>query len=45
MKIPEVPHNEEGRINALKEYEILDTSPEDHFDELAKLASEICILF
>ncbi len=37
-----VPKNEQGRIAALKLYEILDTVPEQEFDNLAQLAAEIC---
>ncbi len=37
-----VPKNEQGRIAALKLYEILDTLPEQEFDNLAQLAAEIC---
>ncbi len=40
-KIP-VPKNEQGRIAALKLYDILDTAPEQEFDNLAQLAAEIC---
>lgn len=37
-----VPKNEQGRIAALKLYDILDTAPEQEFDNLAQLAAEIC---
>src|SRR4051794_4742328 len=30
------------RLEALREYEILDTAPERSFDDIAKLASAIC---
>ena len=33
---------ETRRINALQDYQILDTAPESDFDELVGLASEIC---
>lgn len=39
---PAIPENEEERLKALYQYQILDTLPEDDFDELTKLASEIC---
>ncbi len=37
-----VPLNEEGRLNALKGYNILDTLSEEEFDRLTELASVIC---
>lgn len=42
MTVPRVPENEQERIQALKEYSILDTLPEKDFDDITKLASEIC---
>ncbi|MBE9192217.1 PAS domain S-box protein [Gloeocapsopsis crepidinum LEGE 06123] len=41
MKAP-LPSNEEARLKALREYEILDTDPEQAFDDLTRLASQIC---
>ncbi|MBW4457339.1 MAG: response regulator [Nostoc indistinguendum CM1-VF10] len=41
MKSP-LPDNEAHRIESLLEYRILDTSPEDAFDDLTRLASYIC---
>lgn len=38
----QVSKNEQGRIAALKLYDILDTPPEQEFDNLAQLAAEIC---
>jgi len=37
-----VPNNEIGRLAALKRYNILDTLPEDAFDDATKLVSYIC---
>ena len=36
------PANEAGRVAALEKYAILDTDPEQSFDDLALLASFIC---
>ena len=36
------PLNEEQRLNALYEYGLLDTDAEQDYDELVKLASQIC---
>ena len=37
-----VPDNENQRLQVLREYNILDTLPEEQFDRLTKLASIIC---
>lgn len=37
-----VPDNEVVRLNALREYNILDSLPEQVYDDLVKLASAIC---
>ena len=42
MKIPITPDNEIERLQALREYSILDTLPEQDFDDITKIASEIC---
>src|SRR5688572_7979124 len=36
------PQDEEARLAALRRYRILDTAPEQRFDDLALLASQIC---
>lgn len=41
MKAP-LPDNEAIRIKALHQYEILDTAPEQAFDDLTRLAAHIC---
>jgi GAF domain-containing protein len=41
MKAP-IPHNEDARIKALHQYEILDTAEEKAFDDLTRLAVYIC---
>ena len=37
-----LPENEDERIAALLSYQVLDTSPEEPYDELVFLASQIC---
>ncbi len=37
-----LPENEEERVDALKTYDILDSLPEKDYDDITKLASEIC---
>lgn len=41
MKIP-LPKNETQRLKVLWQYDVLDTVPEEVFDELADLAAHIC---
>jgi len=42
MKFPDIPINENKRIEALREYSILDTMPEPEYDDITFLASQIC---
>lgn len=42
MKIAEIPKNEPDRLNDLGEYKILDTAAEKEFDDLVRLAANIC---
>ncbi len=42
MVKPPIPVNEEDRLQALNSYQILDTLPEQDFDDLTRIASEIC---
>ncbi len=42
MKIGKVPDNESERLKALKEYSILDSLPEQDFEDITRIASEIC---
>ncbi len=37
-----LPNNEVARLEALRQYQILDTSPEEAFDALTRLAANIC---
>src|SRR3984893_19428232 len=41
MKAP-LPENEVARLEALQRYAILDTFPEQEFDDLSRLAAIIC---
>ncbi len=41
MKYP-IPSNEADRLRTLRSYKILDTKPEERFDELTRLAALIC---
>jgi len=38
----EASHNEAARLEALRQYRVLDTAPEKSFDDLAALAAEVC---
>ena len=42
MKIAPLPPNESERLAALRRYDVLDTAPEPAFDELTRLAAQIC---
>jgi diguanylate cyclase len=37
-----IPENESARLAALRRYKILDTLPEQAYDDIARLASQIC---
>lgn len=39
---PPVPENEEKRLKALRSYDLLDTLPEQEYDDITFLASQIC---
>ncbi len=40
--IAPLPKNEPARLEALRQYEILDTDPEEVFDDITRLAAYIC---
>ena len=42
MQTPEIPANESDRLVALDRYKILDTLPEQVYDDLTQLAADIC---
>jgi len=42
MEIARIPNNEVERLHTLREYSILDTLPEHDFEDITKIASEIC---
>ncbi len=42
MEIAPLPANEAERLAALRRYAVLDSGPEDAFDELTQLASTLC---
>ncbi|MDH4086974.1 MAG: GAF domain-containing protein, partial [Nitrospira sp.] len=42
MQPAPLPENEAARLAALQQYEILDTPAEEGFDNLTKLATQIC---
>lgn len=42
MQKPQIPKNEEARLAELFSYRILDTLPEEDYDNLTSLASSIC---
>ncbi|MGH9532152.1 MAG: response regulator [Terriglobales bacterium] len=41
MKAP-LPSNEAARLDALRQYHVLDTPPEEAFDDLVRIAAQIC---
>jgi len=42
MQSAKLPENEEERIKTLSDYSLLDTMPEQIFDDLTKISTEIC---
>jgi GAF domain-containing protein len=42
MQVAPLPPNEEDRLKALYRYQVLDTDPEEAFDDLTDLAAYIC---
>ena len=42
MQIPERPLNEQQRLQAVSEYNLIDTLPEEDYDSISKLVANIC---
>lgn len=42
MKSPQIPKNEKERLENLVSYNLLDTADEKEFDDIVKIASQIC---
>ena len=42
MSAPPKPDNEEARLDALYSFDILDSAPEQGFDDLVRIAAGIC---
>ncbi|GEO05997.1 hypothetical protein AAE02nite_36610 [Adhaeribacter aerolatus] len=42
MKSAPIPENEEARLKSLSEHQLLDTLPEEVYDDITRIASEIC---
>jgi len=42
MKLPPLPPNEAERLRALHQYRILDSLPEQVYDDLTRLAAQVC---
>lgn len=42
LEIPQIPFNESERLKKVKSYQLLDTLPEDAYDNITQLASYIC---
>ncbi|WP_405605350.1 ATP-binding protein [Polaribacter sp. Asnod1-A03] len=42
MEAPQIPENEDKRLEVLKSYSILDSLPEEEYDAITKIASSIC---
>ena len=43
MKTPLPSQDEKQRLEVLRQYEVLDTPPEEAFDDLTMLAAQICM--
>lgn len=39
---PTLPENETERLNALRQYNVMDSLPEEDYDNITRIASEIC---
>ena len=43
MIAPEKPHNEDERLKALYEYQVLDSLDEEEYNDITRMASDICM--
>src|SRR4051794_20365029 len=42
MPAPPIPDDEEARLTALRRYDLLDSASEAEYDDLTKIAAQIC---
>lgn len=42
MKAPQIPRTEMERLEILRSYEVLDTPPEPEYDDITRIAAQIC---
>ena len=41
MKVPAIPEDEQARLETLRSIDVLDTSPEERFDQLTRMAKRL----
>ncbi len=42
MQTANVPANEIARLQSLRDFDIMDTEPDEHFDDLTRMAARVC---